>query len=276
MTRRIRSLLKLILLSTSLTVLVTVNAQSNFPGGFIDLKLEKINDQLPEIKFGLREPVIIDQQNHWRILVGLDLTLLPGEYVLYYKHADDDKSGEYKTIEVLQKVYPFQDVQKDQRNDVVDYYTPVRISAIDFSNTQQPLLPLQPPLNGSWNRQFGYQWIVEGANEVITSNAISIRAGQYSSVLAPQNAIVSNIVMDEQDRAAVILDHGRGLYSILRGLTDLTIDIGNGVVAGAVLGRLPAQADLEQSKLVWQTLLNGVFIDPSLLSNMQQANDDVE
>ena len=251
-------------------------AQNNFPGGYIDLKLEKLNNNLPEIKFGLREPVIIDEQAHWRVLIGLDLALLPGQYVLYYKHAGDNSSGEHKTIEVLQKVYPFQDLREANLDDAIDTYAPVEISSIDFSNTQQPQLPLMIPLGGDWTLKFGYQWIVEDTNDVITNNAISIQAGQYSSVLAPQNAIVSNIVMDEQELATVVLDHGRGLYSILRGLTDLTVDIGNGVVSGAVLGRLPAPTDVAQSKLVWQTQLNGVFVDPSLLSEMQKSIKNAE
>lgn len=251
-------------------------AQNNFPGGYIDLKLEKLNNNLPEIKFGLREPVIIDEQAHWRVLIGLDLALLPGQYVLYYKHAGDNSSGEHKTIEVLQKVYPFQDLRETNLDDAIDNYAPVEISSIDFSNTQQPQLPLMIPLGGDWTLKFGYQWIVEDTNDVITNNAISIQAGQYSSVLAPQNAIVSNIVMDEQELATVVLDHGRGLYSILRGLTDLTVDIGNGVVSGAVLGRLPAPTDVAQSKLVWQTQLNGVFVDPSLLSEMQKSIKNAE
>ena len=251
-------------------------AQNNFPGGYIDLKLEKLNNNLPEIKFGLREPVIIDEQAHWRVLIGLDLALLPGQYVLYYKHAGDNSSGEHKTIEVLQKVYPFQDLREADLDDTIDNYAPVEISSIDFSNTQQPQLPLMVPLQGDWTLHFGYQWIVQGSNDVITSNAISIRADQYSSVLAPQNAIVSNIVMDEQELATVVLDHGRGLYSVLRGLTDLTVDIGNGVVSGAVLGRLPAPTDVAKSKLVWQTQLNGVFVDPSLLSEMQKSIKNAE
>ena len=82
--------------------------------------------------------------------------------------------------------------------------------------------------------------------------------------------------MDEQELATVVLDHGRGLYSVLRGLTDLTVDIGNGVVSGAVLGRLPAPTDVAQSKLVWQTQLNGVFVDPSLLSEMQKSIKNAE
>ena len=249
-------------------------AQNDFPGGYIDLKLDKVNDKLPEIKFGLREPAIIDKQSHWQVLIGLDLKLLPGQYVLYVKHEDDNASGEHKTIEVRQKVYPFQDLSEDDSVNSVDFYPQPEISQIVFSNTQQPFLPLTTPLQGDWNRQFGYQWILE--DDVVTNNAISIVARQYSPVVAPQNAIISNIIMDQRELATVVLDHGRGLYSILRGLTDLTVDIGNGVVSGAVLGRLPASSEDAQGKLVWQVLLNGVFIDPKLLTKPQKPSEKKE
>lgn len=252
------------------------NAQYNFPGGYIDLEIDKINDELPEIKFGLRAPVVIDKQNHWQILIGLDLNLLPGQYVLYIKHADEENRGEHRTIEVRQKVYPFQDLRAGSEAGSIDFYPKIETSQIEFSNTQQPILPLTMPLKGNWNQQFGYQWILKEGNSVVTNNAISVQARQYSSVLAPQNAIISNIVMDQQELATIVLDHGRGLYSILRGLTDLTVDVGNGVVSGAVLGRLPASTEVEQSKLVWQTLLNGVFVDPSLLSKIQKPSNNTE
>ena len=248
-------------------------AQSNFPGGYIDLQIEKLNDQLPEVKFGLREPVIIDLDDHWRILIGLDLSLLPGQYVMYYKHTNDDTSGKHKTLEVIQKVYPFNDLEESAPDEMVDYYPQIALSSIDFANTQQPTLPLSKPLIGDWQQQFGFQWFVEGGDEVITNNAISIKARQFSPVLAPQNAIVSNIIMDQRELATLVLDHGRGLYSVLHGLTDLTVDIGNGVVAGAVLGRLPALTNIDHSRLVWQTLLNGVFVDPNLLSKRDLASE---
>jgi len=255
-------------LVAGLLVTELICAQTNFPGGVYSLTVEKLNNEMPEVKFGLQDPVVIENSDSWEILVGLDLDLLPGQYVLYFKHAGADTSGEHKTLEVQQRVYPFTEVDNEnlQQSQLVDEYAKPELSGISFSNTQQPTLPMRLPAQGEWSQRFGHRWLIAKQQDIQVSNAISLWAPQYSSVIAPQNAIVSNIVMNEQDLAAVVLDHGRGLYSILRGLTDLTVDVGNGVVAGAVLGRLPSlDPQTQQGKLVWQTMLNGVFVDPNLL-----------
>ncbi len=275
---RLSIALLLVIFLSSLGIRQVISAEYNYPGGFIELQIPKINQEIPEVKFGLRDPVLIEESNHWRILVGLDLALLPGEYVVYFKHGGPDTSGEYLGLTVRQQIFPFTEISVNDENttSLIDHYVSLPLNSLDFSNTQQPSLPMRAPLAGDWSDHFGHRWLVKGQTEIVTNNAISVWAPQYASVLAPQNAIISNIEMDEDALATVVLDHGRGLYSILRGLTDLTVDIGNGVVGGAVLGRLPSlNTDTAQGKLVWQTLLNGVFVDPSLLIGTNELDNDI-
>jgi len=70
----------------------------NYPGGVAEFLIEKKSSDMPVVKFGLREPVIIEQSSHWRVLVGLSLDLLPGEYVSYIKRSDENTSGTHKRI----------------------------------------------------------------------------------------------------------------------------------------------------------------------------------
>ena len=62
----------------------------------------------------------------------------------------------------------------------------------------------------------------------------------------------------------MFLDHGRGLYSVIRGVTDLSIETGNGVMAGAVLGKSPVYEG-RNSTISWQVIMNGVYVNPVLL-----------
>ena len=100
---------------------------------------------------------------------------------------------------------------------------------------------------------------------------------------------MTRILEPEQDADtpfSVILDHGRGLYSIIHGLEEITVATGNGVVAGAVLGKARFQTDIPSSggfissetsqinsgvsEIRWQCLLNGAAVDPLILT---QLND---
>jgi hypothetical protein len=121
-----------------------------------------------------------------------------------------------------------------------------------------------------------------------TQDFASLSSNEIHMVVAPQNAIVCRIDQDDELSAArICLDHGRGIYSILDGVHDVTVSLGNGVIAGAVLGRMkpkndnssntsPARtnssaqiattaAQFEQT-LNWYCLLNHIAIDPLILT----------
>jgi len=76
----------------------------NYPGGVAQFTILKQTDTLPDVKFGLNEPVVMEYPDHWRILVGLGLETLPGDYVAYMKPAIEGAPGQYKKIIVKQQV----------------------------------------------------------------------------------------------------------------------------------------------------------------------------
>ena len=276
MPRMISQLLKLILISSILALINgPVNAQDkqyNHPGGVIELELLKQTDELPELKFGLAEPVIIEYKDHWRVLLGINLDTLPGQYVLYYKPNFEGASGEYKEVYIQQKAQPF--VVRDSSKDLLDAanITHQTLSDLDYSNSQQPSLPLLTPVSGTWSDNFGYNFFDEKKKSVLIPNSAVLLSSSEGYVVSPQNAIVSRISTDKLGLSTLYLDHGRGLYSVLIGIQDITVETGNGIVAGAVLGRLmddDFSSQNKQPKLIWQTIVNGAYVNPAILSELE-------
>lgn len=245
------------------------SAQLNYPGGIVELAIEKNSSEMPDVRYGLREPVIIETAEQWRILIGISLETLPGEYLVYFKRAIESSEGEYLKVEVKQKKYPeFKETLGNTER--VLTRNRKKTSDIDFSNTQQPDLPLKLPTDGDWNDTFGHQIYQEKNRQLKSLNGISMTTTKLAAVVSPQNAIVTRIDTDSEDLSTLYLDHGRGLLSILQGITDITVEPGNGVVAGAVLGKLPAsESPSEPHSLIWQTQLNGAFVNPLLLTKIE-------
>ncbi|MBT8114938.1 MAG: M23 family metallopeptidase [Arenicella sp.] len=242
----------------------TNDDRHNYPGGIADLILEKKSTRLPEIKYGIREPATLDLGDRWRVLIGIELDTLPGEYVVYVKPAGEDSSAYTEKFSVVQRVYPI----KDHRNLPAARLEYDQFSELDYENSNQPELPLVFPVNlvDQWSDDFGHL-IEETPESLVAQNYISLTTTALTTVLAPQNAIVSRIVADEDDYATVFLDHGRGLYSIISGVDDLVVEVGNGVVAGAVIGKLPGNSSFDRPHTVtWQCTLNGVYINPLILT----------
>lgn len=249
----------------------------SYPGGVAELTIAKQSDDLPDVKFGLNEPVVMEYSSYWRILIGLSLETLPGDYVSYIKPAIEGASGQYEKVIVKQHIYPFSEYSElnAKTSQQAILKTHKSFSDIDFSNTQQPSLPLQWPLEGRWSNNFGHKLYDLKHATLHIPNAIVISTTRLSSVIAPQSAIVSKIETSDSGVSTVFLDHGRGLYSILSGLSDLTVELGNGIVSGAVIGKLPAGSDETSNDsspatrtLIWQTVMNNTYVDPQVLTKM--------
>lgn len=265
-----RPILALIFLA-HLLVTSHVRAQSyNYPGGIIDMEIAKESTRLPEIKYGIRDVTIIDQKNTWRILLGIDLKTIPGEYLIYVKRQSQDSSAYSEKFEVRQQDTRFIDAKTDRQTTAI-YHD--NFSDIAFYNTVQPELPLYYPAKGMWADYFGYINTTSAQTMVDARNYISLTTTELLTVTAPQNAIVSRIVENSSEdnentkkNYTLFLDHGRGLYSIISGVTDITIETGNGVQAGAVLGKVySASNNTSQPRtLIWQTVLNGAYVNPSI------------
>jgi hypothetical protein len=274
--RLARPLIALIL-ALNISIDSFANDQFSHPGGVAQFTITKNSPDIPEVKFGTNEPIVIEYADHWRILVGLSLKTLPGEYVVYTKSGVDGSTIQYQKIVVKQNSYPFREVA--EQNDITDRHvtlkTPDSFSDIDFSNTQQPTLPLQWPLEGSWSNNFGHKLYDTKLKTLHTPNALVISTTELRTVVSPQSAIVSKIETSS-GISTVYLDHGRGLYSILSGLSDINVAVGNGITSGAIIGKLIAtdetakeQTASASKNLIWQTVMNNAYIDPQLLTQLK-------
>ena len=266
-------------------------SDNSHPGGVAQLTIAKKSESLPIVRYGLLEPAILDNGDKWLILIGVGLNQLPGEYLLYTRQAGEDEPAEFLKFSVDHKDYPIINIASDELVELEEFDS---ISELDFNNSQPPVLPMKPPFAGQWNKDFGQLFLLADNDnpddsKMVAQNYTWSTAPQLSLVRAPQSGIVTKITSNEKDVSNVIIDHGRGVYSLLHGLTDLTIKVGNGVVAGAVLGKVPAlgsrnsrspgarspvvaspdrSSDVANARVYWQVQLNDVFVNPLLLTQL--------
>lgn len=276
-----------------------IRTSRGFPGGIVQLSWRKQSSELPMVKFGLRETVVLDAGSRWRALIGLNLNTLPGDYVAYIKPGKSDEPAYPIRFEVVQKRYPMV-----EQASLPDHFpaTILPLSNLDFKNSVPPALPWRLPIDTQWNDEFGQIVVVKGRQETamqqnfLLFSPSTLSSGMSFVVQAPQNGIVSRIVPNKTGLSSsmtVCIDHGRGLFSILHGIEDLTVETGNGVVAGAVIGVLKSSQpntntasktvtnlspSLTTSKadnlsagqgLIWQSVLNGAYINPLMLTQIQ-------
>lgn len=256
---------------------------TNHPGGIVDLRIQKLNNDLPVVKYGLHEPTIIDRNTEWQVLVGIGLDTLPGEYLVYIKQAVNDADAYSQVFQIKQKPInqnAFASYKDQPQKTAIHHKT---FTDINFQNTQQPSFPLKYPIEGAWTNHFGTSVgtpIDTDQQGVEPINFISLNTTKHSPVQSPQNGIITRIQPFDSDTGSnnneeeysytVFIDHGRGLLSIISGISNLTVKTGNGVNAGTVLGMLTTNDEKEQQakQLIWQTVLNGEYVNPELLTQI--------
>lgn len=241
----------------------------NFPGGVATFNIAKQSNDIPEVKYGLIEPAIIDQGKYWSVVIGIGLQTLPGQYVAYIKHGIKGASGRHQKLSVDHFSYPYLKVKVGQKDTFSALYKRhSSMSSIDFANTQQPAFPLRLPLAGTWSNFFGHSISTNNDNTLLIPNSVSLTTTQRALVVSPQDAIVSKIEVSANGTSTVFLDHGRGVYSIISGLSDLTVEISNGIVAGAVIGKVSSDNNNinNTARLIWQVVMNGEYVSPLLLT----------
>ena len=257
----------LLLAGLCLLIAQDAHAQYSFPGGLNQTLIAKQGKELPEAKFGTQNLLILDQGRNWRVMTGLGLDVLPGEYVIYFKHSVPGSSGEHIAIFVEQKDYQFSESDSEHSYNDHKIGIPKSLSQLEYSNTSEPKFPLMLPADGDWRLDFGRKYIRN--NEIHSIDKIALQLAGDLEIRAPQDAIVSNIESSEDGLKTIILDHGRNLYSVIDGINDTSLTPGRGVKLGQVIGRAGTTIDSIGTFLTWQIVLNNAAIDPNIVTEIR-------
>jgi hypothetical protein len=259
-----------------LPCIATANDYS-FPGGIAQVELEKLDKRPPNVRFGTKEVLVLDQQDRWLAVFGLALDIIPGEYLLYVKPHSKEAESYIKKFEVLPPEKQFELHSIGLENPKL----PKSFSALDFENSSPPKFPFSYPVAGKWENRFGQVMLGNpkeisnrlgaiDSDKVKFQTYLSLTTTALETIHSPQDGLIS-LIEPYRDRSySVYIDHGRDLYSILHGVTDLNIEIGNGIIRDAVIGKVPSDTSIEKpATIIWQTSFNKVLIDPETLTKLR-------
>ena len=236
----------------------------------------KLNSNLPIARFGTQNLLIIDRTNEWLVVVAIDQNVRSGDYLIYFRYDDEDAQAlsipfavEEKNRRDFGEDDTFFEDRQPARPTVV---WPRNLSAIDFENSSESKLPFSLPNS---NLTESIETLVERSRS--TPREATALGGQVrndTTLLAPSQAIVANLIYSEDETWTLILDHGRSTYSLFSFQGEANVTLGSGVDQGQPIAELtPSQGDTNypQPDLYWWVSLNGAIISPSLLLEWQSA-----
>lgn len=262
------AIITLLLLTSPL--LLAFPKSSLVPGGVAIFELGS-SDKIPQFKFRDKPVLITMKNNSYFAVVGLPLSLKPGEYFIS-GHWGDEKALQKKFFSVGKKEYTTQRINIEDKRKVNPYASDMdriwaeqkrqkkarrhySVSGVDVELLQ----PVQGIMTGS----FGRRRIFNGEARRPHSG-MDIAADEGIPVIAPSKGKVIELGDFFFSGNIIYVDHGQGMISLFAHLSEINVSLGQQINKGDVIGKVGATGRVTGPHLHWSLGLNNTWVDPAL------------
>ena len=207
-------------------------------------------------------------------LVGIDLQDAPGTHELTVEvAAPDDRRWLSYNVLVIKGNYPVQRLTLPKDKVDLDEQNLIRVKAEqELVRTALETLSeerfwhgsFMQPVQGPTTGAFGRMRIINGQSKT-PHNGEDIAAPLGADVVAMNDGVVRLTVDHFFSGKGVFVDHGLGLHSMYFHLSDITVQDGQAVKRGQVIGKVGASGRASGPHLHWGVRLNGARVDPAAL-----------
>jgi hypothetical protein len=248
------------------------------PGGFALVPVFSVGR--PSMRFGLKPIAVLDDHADsgvWLGLVGIDILTAPGQYLLTKsKQGHEEKEGligiavqpiehdlrPSKTITTRFQEYLRNALAKDTGDyaarDIFGGWHEKQFFSFPF------LLPLE---DGEIDEVTIGTYIQYPSGKLDPINALLLRTNKARTrVIAPSGGIIHRVEQSEDRMVNMIINHGQGVFSVLKGEIYPEVSVGDIVEAGQSIALFIARdrrIDEGTHDLSWQLVLNGDLVNPS-------------
>ncbi|WP_374244328.1 peptidoglycan DD-metalloendopeptidase family protein [Zoogloea sp.] len=240
------------------------------PGGVAGIIVAPAGAPRPEVRYEGRPVLLVPQRDGWRALVGLSLDTPVGERTL-----DIGPEGQSRPLrfDVTPKDYPVQKLTiKNPKMVTPDPTDVARIDAerkrqleirSQFRDVPVPRTDLALPAEGRLSSRFGLRRVFNGEPRAPhTGLDVAVPAG--TPIRAPADGVVTLVDDLYFNGKTVFVDHGQGFVSMVCHLDRASVEAGQPVRRGEMLGLSGSSGRATGPHLHWSVYLNGAAVDPAL------------
>ncbi len=240
------------------------------PGGIAVVPLGSDFTDAPVVTFGNQTVAVSLHNSIWMAIVGIPGNIVPGKFILKINSADSPETLARFTVK------PVSPEQNSQRTitlpgelDDVEFSTIANNDEMLLSNLgDEPEAMLEPVFNFHQVVDNGnyipYGQLIKRNNPVgqIEHRAVTYLTKVDTLIRCPAKSVVERIFLTNNSGITVVLNHGKGLRSIVSNLSETSLKLGDILNPGDKLGTTKSVESLSMGRMDWQLILNGAFIDP--------------
>ena len=242
--------------------------ESSVPGGIKLLRLD-VHGAMPTVDLDGHRAMVIEDEANWIAVIGIPLSApLADRHVVVHSLAGRQEFtfsiGDKRYATQSLNVAPRQvDLSKEDLARVNRERTSIDAALEHWTAVQPHALLLPQPVPGPRSSSFGMRRVFNGQSRNPHSG-MDIAAPTGEPVHAPIAGVVVETGSYFFNGNTVFVDHGRGLISMYCHLSEIDVQPGQAVSAGAVLGKVGMTGRATGPHLHWGLSLNRTWVDPEL------------
>ena len=235
------------------------------PGGVAVIELGT-GAQAPKASYQGKPVLVVKEQDTWRAIVGIPLTVKPGPQQI-------SSGGRDLNFTVGSKKYPEQRITLKNKRQVnpnpddikrIDNELSVQIKAYrTFSPTTPSNLLLDKPVNGPLSSKFGVRRFFNG-EERNPHSGLDFAVPAGTPIKTPANGKVILVGNYFFNGNTVFVDHGQGFISMFCHMSKIDVKVGQQLVRGAVVGKVGSTGRATGPHMHWNISLNDARVDPAI------------
>ena len=236
------------------------------PGGVAMIKLGSTSKPAPKAMLDEKALLVMARDGQWVAVTGIPLDTSPGEL-----HITID--GKETAVAVASHTYREQRITVENQSFVTQ--SPEQLDRIfserkiidgalnSFRNVPVDSISLAAPIAGNRSSSFGYRrFFNDQPRSPHKGMDISGREGE--PIVAPRGGVVAATGDFFFNGNTVLLDHGQGFVTMYCHLSEITVEKGQTVTSGDLLGAVGATGRVTGPHLHFGTYLNGTAVDPAI------------
>ena len=240
------------------------------PGGIAIVTVANDSTTPPQVLFNGQRVLTVRHQQAWQAVVGLPLSLAPGQHTLEistggnhqqvnFKVRSKKYQTQYLTIANKRQVEPnAEDLQRILREKEI-----INGAFATWSETLADDLQFDLPAVGRFSSAFGLRRFFNKQPRQPHSG-LDIAAPEGAPILAPAAGVVLETGDYFFNGNTILLDHGQGLVSMYNHLSRIDVKKGDAVHRGQQIGAIGKTGRVTGAHLHWTVSLNNARVDPML------------
>ena len=263
------------LFSVLLLLCLTVNAHADsyisrtlnkpVPGGVAVVELGPAA-VAPKATYQGKPVLVVREQDSWLAIVGIPLTVKPGNERL-------SSGGRNLPFIVGYKKYPEQRITLKNKSQVnpdpaqlkrIEGELAVQLKAYrSFSPNLPSNLVLDKPVNGPLSSKFGVRRFFNG-EERNPHSGLDFAVPAGTPIKTPANGKVILTGNYFFNGNTVFVDHGQGFISMFCHMSKIDVKVGDQLTRGAVVGKVGSTGRATGPHMHWNVSLNDARVDPAI------------